>query len=62
MSDDLCVECCLPDFYGGHGDGIGSCDCPRCECGNECGACSDALGLCYCETEEDVMEEEPCQS
>ena len=28
-----CDVCNLPDPYHGQGDGIGSCDCPRCECG-----------------------------
>ena len=28
-----CDVCGLPDPYAGQGDGIGSCDCPRCECG-----------------------------
>jgi hypothetical protein len=30
-----CQRCGLPDSYRGQGDGIGSCDCSRCEC---CGA------------------------
>jgi hypothetical protein len=29
-----CDVCGLPDPYNGYGDGIGSCDCPRCECGS----------------------------
>jgi hypothetical protein len=37
-----CVECGLPDPYHGDGDGIGSCDCPRCDCG-ECRYCADAF-------------------
>jgi len=36
-----CVECGLPD--DGWGDGIGSCDCPRCGCG-ECRYCANQLG------------------
>ncbi|MET9303209.1 hypothetical protein ABZX66_28200 [Micromonospora aurantiaca] len=28
-----CDVCGLPDPYRGQGDGIGSCDCPRCDCG-----------------------------
>ena len=28
-----CDVCGLPDPYNGDGDGIGSCECPRCECG-----------------------------
>lgn len=31
-----CFNCGLPDPYRGQGDGIGSCDCPRCAYG--CGA------------------------
>lgn len=40
-----CLDCGLPDPYEGHGDGIGSCDCPRCQsCGAgplecDCGNC-----------------------
>lgn len=30
-----CDDCGLPDPYNGAGDGIGSCECPRCDC---CGA------------------------
>jgi hypothetical protein len=29
-----CGDCGLPDLHRGQGDGIGSCDCPRCECGD----------------------------
>jgi len=39
-TDPTCVECGLPD--DGYGDGIGSCDCPRCDCG-ECRYCADAF-------------------
>jgi len=28
-----CDVCGLPDPYNGQGDGIGSCDCPRCDHG-----------------------------
>ncbi|HEY9367545.1 hypothetical protein [Streptomyces sp.] len=28
-----CDVCGLPDTYRGLGDGIGSCDCTRCDCG-----------------------------
>lgn len=28
-----CDVCGLPDLHRGQGDGIGSCDCPRCDCG-----------------------------
>lgn len=38
-----CDVCGLPDPYQGAGDGIGSCDCPRCQCG--AAACS---WLCTC--------------
>lgn len=27
-----CPSCGLHDSYRGQGDGIGSCDCPRCQC------------------------------
>lgn len=27
-----CPRCQLPDLYHGQGDGIGTCDCPRCSC------------------------------
>ncbi|MFI6160373.1 hypothetical protein ACIA59_10535 [Micromonospora haikouensis] len=29
----ICDVCGLPDLYRGQGDGIGSCDCPRCDHG-----------------------------
>ena len=36
-----CFECGLPDPYNGGGDGIGSCECPRCEyCGWPPGVCN----------------------
>jgi hypothetical protein len=36
-----CFECGLVDPYDGEGDGIGSCECPRCEdCGAPPGACN----------------------
>ena len=36
-----CFDCNLPDPYDGNGDGIGSCDCSRCEwCGQPPGVCS----------------------
>jgi hypothetical protein len=46
-----CDVCGMPDPYRGQGDGIGSCDCPRCDCGaarssSFCAcdpACSDCL-------------------
>ena len=34
MSRFECRQCGLPDSYDGDGDGIGSCDCSRCE---DCG-------------------------
>ena len=43
-----CDVCGLPDLHNGQGDGIGSCDCPRCECG----AAAWSV-LCVCPTEED---------
>jgi hypothetical protein len=30
----ICDVCGLPDHHHGRGDGIGSCDCPRCDCGS----------------------------
>lgn len=33
-----CPRCGLPDNYNGQGDGIGSCECSRCDC---CGAGPD---------------------
>ncbi|MGW3608963.1 hypothetical protein ACWD6N_03590 [Micromonospora sp. NPDC005163] len=33
-----CDVCGLPDSYRGQGDGIGSCDCPRCDCGSARGS------------------------
>ena len=45
-----CLSCGLPDPYRGQGDGIGSCECPRCE---YCGA--DPL-VCEC-GEDDVFDE-----
>ncbi|AYF30623.1 hypothetical protein CSH63_24900 [Micromonospora tulbaghiae] len=29
----ICDVCGLPDPYRGDGDGVGSCDCPRCDHG-----------------------------
>ena len=40
----VCDVCGLPDPYRGDGDGIGSCDCPRCE---GCGAAHGSY-LCTC--------------
>jgi hypothetical protein len=49
-----CLECDLPDPYDGAGDGIGSCECPRCEW------CDGPPLVCECETEqaEDWPEED----
>lgn len=41
-----CFECGLPDPYQGRGDGIGSCDCPRCE------DCGWAPGVCNCDEDD----------
>ena len=38
-----CDVCDLPDPYNGQGDGIGSCYCPRCECG-----VADGSVFCTC--------------
>lgn len=42
MAASTCDVCGLLDLYDGAGDGIGSCDCPRCE---ECG---EAAGSAWC--------------
>ncbi|EEP73524.1 hypothetical protein MCAG_03851 [Micromonospora sp. ATCC 39149] len=42
-----CDICGLPDPYQGQGDGIGSCDCPRCECGTPRGSY-----LCTCDPDD----------
>lgn len=35
-----CLDCGLPDLHHGQGDGIGSCECPRCySCGAPPGGC-----------------------
>lgn len=39
----ICPNCGLTDPYRGQGDGIGSCDCPRCDC------CRAAPDECYCD-------------
>ena len=47
----ICQRCDLPDSYRGQGDGIGSCECSRCDC---CGA---APLECECERDwEDVYD------
>lgn len=38
-----CDVCGLPDLHRGQGDGIGSCDCPRCDHG-----CGVARGSYLC--------------
>lgn len=43
-----CDVCGLPDNYRGQGDGIGSCDCPRCECGS-----ARWSVFCDCEPDDD---------
>lgn len=45
---ELCFDCNLPDPYNGQGDGIGSCECPRCErCGSGPGCdCRDDDFFC----------------
>jgi len=43
-----CDVCGLVDPYNGQGDGIGSCECPRCECG-----ASLWSSLCVCPPEDD---------
>lgn len=44
-----CDVCNLPDIHNGQGDGIGSCECPRCDCGVAAWS-----SLCTCPTEEDA--------
>jgi len=39
-----CDVCGLPDLHDGAGDGIGSCDCPRCDGGEA--AASSVLCIC----------------
>ena len=39
-----CDICGLPDYYGGQGDGIGSCECPRCDGGEA--AASSVFCIC----------------
>jgi hypothetical protein len=45
-----CDVCGLPDSYRGQGDGIGSCDCPRCDCGSARGS-----DFCTCEPDYCVL-------
>lgn len=48
-----CLTCNLPDPYNGDGDGIGSCECPRCD------TCGSAPLTCECEREQCEPELEP---
>lgn len=48
-----CDGCGLPDPYCGQGDGIGSCDCPRCHC---CGA---GPHECECDYDFDPICDDP---
>jgi hypothetical protein len=49
-----CDVCGLPDPYRGTGDGIGSCDCPRCECGE-----ARSSAFCTCPPDDYHDPEEP---
>lgn len=44
----ICDVCGLPDMHDGQGDGIGSCDCPRCACG-----VARSSMFCVCPADED---------
>jgi hypothetical protein len=44
----VCDVCGLPDPHNGDGDGIGSCDCPRCDHG-----CGVARGSYLCDGPDD---------
>ena len=44
-----CDVCGLPDLYGGQGDGIGSCECSRCDGGEA----ADSSVLCICTPDDD---------
>lgn len=48
MSAPTCDVCSLPDPYNGAGDGISSCGCPRCDCGEAASSM-----FCTCPTEDD---------
>lgn len=48
-----CPRCGLPDWYRGNGDGIGSCECSRCDC---CGAGPDD---CECGRDYDELYDDP---
>jgi hypothetical protein len=43
-----CDVCNLPDLHNGQGDGVGSCDCPRCDCG-----AASWSSLCTCPSDDD---------
>jgi len=45
-----CFDCNLPDHYNGAGDGIGSCDCPRCD------RCGEPPGLCTAACDDDLYD------
>jgi hypothetical protein len=49
-----CDVCGLPDPYQGTGDGIGSCGCPRCECG-----AASSSAFCTCPPDDCYDPEEP---
>lgn len=49
-----CFDCGLPDAYNGQGDGIGSCECPRCY---SCGAPPQGCDCAW--TEDDWGDDEP---
>jgi hypothetical protein len=51
MSSYRCLDCGLPDLHDGYGDGIGSCDCPRCE---DCGAAPQECGCDEYDVDEDA--------
>lgn len=48
-----CPMCGLPDSYRGQGDGIGSCDCPRCDC------CAAGPDECDCRRDFDEIYDDP---
>jgi len=48
-----CFVCGLPDPYRGNGDGIGSCDCPRCDC------CAAGPDECDCRRDFDEIYDDP---
>lgn len=56
MATARCWDCRLPDPYNGAGDGIGSCECPRCE---DCGARPLRCDCPRLEEWELEMEDEP---